>query len=120
MGTKTNYYEFNLPADDDYASQTPFNDNFEDLDSILHNQAEAITAVTPTAATATIDNAALAAFYEGTIAGELAAEITGSSNLAGVVRAYRTGSDESIQIAEAIDGTRKTRHYSSLTWSSWV
>lgn len=120
MGTKTNYYEFNLPADDDYASQTPFNENFEDLDTILHNQAESIAAVTPTTATATIDNSALAAFYEGTIAGELAAEITGGSAQAGVVRAYSTGSDESIQIAEAIDGTRKTRHYSSLTWSSWV
>ena len=120
MGTKTEYYDFNLPADDDYASQTPFNDNFEDLDSILHNQAEAITAVTPTAATATIDNVALATFYEGTITGELAAEITGSSALAGVVRAYKTSSTDSIQIAEAIDGTRVTRYYTSSAWSSWA
>lgn len=120
MGTKTNYYDFNLPGDDDYASQTPFNENFEALDTILHNQAEAIAAVTPTTATATIDNTALADFFEGTIAGELAAEITGSSALAGVVRAYKTSSTDSIQIAEAIDGTRVTRYYTSSTWSSWA
>lgn len=120
MGTQTNYYNFNLPADDDYASQTPFNDNFTSLDSILHEQAEDISALTPTAATATIDNAALASFFEGTMTGELAAEITGSSALAGVVRAYKTSSTDSIQIAEAIDGTRVTRYYTSSAWSSWV
>ena len=52
--------------------------------------------------------------------GELAAEITGSSALAGVVRAYKTSSTDSIQIAEAIDGTRVTRYYTSSAWSSWA
>lgn len=37
MGTKTEYYDFNLPADTDYADQTQFNENFEVLDTTLHN-----------------------------------------------------------------------------------
>lgn len=36
MGTKTEYYEFNLPANDDYADQNKFNENFQTLDSVLH------------------------------------------------------------------------------------
>ena len=113
MGTRTTHFNFNLPADDDYASQTPFNDNFTELDAILFD-------VVPQMAESTIDNTALASFFEGTMTGELAAEITGSSALAGVVRAYKTSSTDSIQIAEAIDGTRKTRYYSSSTWSAWA
>ena len=121
MASQTVNYNFTLPADSDPTDQTPFNENFTSIDSILKEQADGLAAVTPTTDTsATIDNTALADFFEGTIAGELAAEITGGSAQAGVVRAYMTGSDESIQIAEAIDGTRKTRYYSSLTWSSWV
>lgn len=113
MGAQTTHFEFNLPADDDYASQTPFNDNFTELDAILFN-------VVPQSAESTIDNTALASFFEGTMTGELAAEITGSSALAGVVRAYKTSSTDSIQIAEAIDGTRVTRYYTSSAWSSWA
>lgn len=37
MGTKTEYYDFNLPADTDYADQNQFNENFETLDTTLHN-----------------------------------------------------------------------------------
>ena len=37
MGAKTQYYEYNLPANDDYADQNKFNENFESLDSTLHN-----------------------------------------------------------------------------------
>lgn len=113
MGTKTTNYEFNLPADDDYASQTPFNQNFTSLDAML---VSAIPAVKTTA----IDNTALATLFEGIVTGELAAEITGGSAAAGVVRAYKTSSTDSIQIAEAIDGTRKTRYYTSSAWSSWA
>lgn len=113
MGTRTTYFNFNLPADDDYASQTPFNENFSSLDAILHK-------VVPQTAESTIDNTTLAEFLEGTITGELAVEITGSSVLAGVVRAYKTSSTDSIQIAEAIDGTRVTRYYTSSAWSSWA
>lgn len=120
MASATPNYNFTLPADSDPTDQEPFNGNFTALDTILKEQADGITAVTPAAATATIDNAALAEFYEGTITGELDAEITGGSALAGVVRAYRTSSTNSIQIAEAIDGTRLTRYYSGSAWSSWV
>lgn len=120
MASSTTNYHFTLPADSDPASQTPYNENFTSLDTILKTQADGITAVTPTVSTASIDNTALASFFEGTMTGELAAEITGSSALAGVVRAYKTSSTDSIQIAEAIDGTRKTRYYTSSTWSSWA
>lgn len=113
MGTKTTNYKFNLPADDDYASQTPFNQNFTELDTLL------VSAI-PAVKTTTIDNAALAALFEGIVTGELAVEITGGSAAAGVVRAYKTNSTDSIQIAEAIDGTRKTRYYTSSAWSSWT
>lgn len=116
---KSNYYDFNLPEDTDNADQNQYNDNFSKLDTILKEQADGIAAVTPST-TATIDNTALAEFYEGTITGELAAEITGSSELAGVVRAYKTSSVDAIQIAEAIDGTRVTRYYTSSAWSSWT
>lgn len=37
MGAKTQYYEYNLPANDDYADQNKFNENFESLDTTLHN-----------------------------------------------------------------------------------
>ena len=119
MASSTTNYHFTLPADSDPASQTPYNENFTSLDTILKTQEDGIAAVTPST-TATIDNTALAEFYEGTITGELDAEITGSSALAGVVRAYKTSSTDSIQIAEAIDGTRVTRYYTSSAWSSWA
>lgn len=120
MASQTPNYNFTLPADSDPTDQTPFNENFTLLDTILKTQADGIAAVTPTVSTASIDNTALAAFFEGTMTGELAAEITGSSALAGVVRAYKTSSTDSIQIAEAIDGTRVTRYYTSSAWSSWA
>lgn len=120
MASSTTNYHFTLPADSDPASQTPYNENFTSLDTILKTQADGIAAVTPTVSTASIDNTALADFFEGTIAGELAAEITGSSALSGVVRAYMTSDTDSIQIAEAIDGTRVTRFYTSSAWSSWT
>lgn len=44
MGTKTTNYEFNLPANDDYADQNKFNENFVSLDTILKGLADAIAA----------------------------------------------------------------------------
>ena len=120
MASSTTNYNFTLPADSDPASQTPYNENFTSLDTILKTQADGIAAVTPQLQSSTIDNAALAALFEGTVTGELDAEITGDTALAGVVRAYKTSSTDSIQIAEAIDGTRKTRYYTSSAWSSWA
>ena len=113
MGTKTTNYEFNLPADTDYADQSKYNENFTSLDALL------VTAI-PAVKTTSIDNTALATVFEGVLTGELAAEITGGSAAAGVVRAYKTSSTDSIQIAEAIDGTRTTRYYTSSAWSSWA
>lgn len=120
MGGKTTNYEFNLPADSDYADQNVYNSNFVSIDTILKTHEDDIAAITPAPTTAIIDNTVLDEFFEGTIAGVLDAEITGSSNAAGVVRAYKTSSTDSIQIAEAVDGARLTRYYTSSVWSSWV
>ena len=113
MASQTTNYNFTLPADSDPTDQTPFNNNFSSIDGLL-------VKVIPTVKTTAIDNTALAALFEGTVTGELDAEITGGSAAAGVVRAYKTSSTDSIQIAEAIDGTRKTRYYTSSAWSSWA
>lgn len=121
MASQTTNYNFSLPADSDPTDQTPFNNNFTSIDTILKELADGITAVTPEIQSSTIDNTALAALFEGTVTGELATEITGgASAMAGVVRAYKTSSTDSIQIAEAIDGTRTTRYYTSSAWSSWA
>ena len=45
MGTKTEYYDFNLPADTDYADQNQFNENFEVLDTTLHNMQGQINSI---------------------------------------------------------------------------
>ncbi len=45
MGTKTEYYDFNLPADTDYADQNQFNENFEVLDTTLHNMQSQINSI---------------------------------------------------------------------------
>ena len=113
MATQTTNYNFTLPADGDAVDQTPFNNNFSAIDGLL-------VKVIPAVKTTAIDNTALATLFEGVATGELSAEITGGSAAAGVVRAYKTSSTDSIQIAEAIDGTRKTRYYTSSAWSSWA
>lgn len=96
-------------------------DNADKIDAALHGLDEDITAVTPATASATITTSSLAAFYDGTITGELDVDITGgAAAMGGVVRAYKYSDTDSIQIAEAIDGTRVTRYYTSSTWSSWA
>lgn len=71
----------------------------------------------------TITSASLVDFKEGVIGGVLSTDITGGANdVDGIVRAYHTTSRlESMQIAEAVDGTRRTRYWlTGTTWSSWV
>ena len=69
----------------------------------------------------TIDNTALEDFHHGTMAGLLDTGITGAgSDIYGIVRAYEMGTLEYMQVAEAVDGTRKTRQYTSLAWTSWI
>lgn len=121
MANETVNYHFTLPLDSEPVSQVPFNDNFSSIDGLLKTNADGIAAVTPTRSTATITTASLATFYEGTIAGELDTDITGgAAAVGGVVRAYKYSGTDSIQIAEAIDGTRVTRYYTSSTWSNWA
>lgn len=69
----------------------------------------------------TITNSDLNTFYHGTRAGLLDTAITGaSSDIYGIVRAYQMGTLEYMQIAEAVDGTRRTRYQSGTNWSAWA
>ena len=71
--------------------------------------------------TSTITNSTLSSFYKGVMAGPLSTEITGgASEVYGIVRAYKLGANRYMQIAEAVDGTRKTREYDAPSWGSWV
>ena len=95
-------------------------DNADKIDAAMHTNALGIAAVTPAITTTTITSASLETTFEGTITGELDTDITGgSSAIGGVVRAYKYSDTDAIQIAEAIDGTRVTRYYTSSAWSSW-
>ena len=118
----TTHYNLGKQLDkSDKFSMTVLTDNADKIDAELYAHDEAIEAVTPSTASASITTASLADMLEGTIAGELSTDITGgTAAMGGVVRAYKYSSTDAIQIAEAIDGTRVTRYYTSSTWSSWA
>ena len=119
--TYTTYYNLGKQVDTaDKFDMSVITDNADKIDTALHGLSESIIAVKPSTATAAITTASLATFYEGTVAGELDTDITGgSSAIGGVVRAYKYSDTDAIQIAEAIDGTRVTRYYTSSAWSGW-
>ena len=94
---------------------TLITDNMDIIDAALADKEDK-----PEAATAQISNTTLEEFFSGTMTGELAAEITGSSAAYGIVRAYTLDTSVYMQIAEVIDGTRLTRSYTSGSWSSWA
>lgn len=73
------------------------------------------------AVTGTVDDASLEELYEGVVTGVIAAEITGGSDMYGVVRAYRVNAELAayMQICELWDGRRLTRHYLNGSWSVW-
>lgn len=69
----------------------------------------------------TIDNTALENFHRGAMAGPLDTTITGAgSDIYGIVRAYEMGTLKYMQIAEAVDGTRRTRYQDGTNWSAWA
>lgn len=99
----------------DKFNMTIITDDMDIIDAALADKEEK-----PQAATAQITNTTLEEFFAGTMTGELAAEITGSSAAYGIVRAYTLDTSVYMQIAEVIDGTRLTRSYTSDSWSSWA
>jgi hypothetical protein len=119
MATVTPNYEFILPDKSDRINVDTLNGNFTSIDTILGTQADAIDSITPQLATADIDSAALADFYEGTKSGTFDADVLGSAAI-GVVRAYRVGATDAMQIVETVDGSRYTRHYTSSAWTNWI
>lgn len=119
MGSKTTNYEFNLPDDNDYTDQSPYNSNFSSLDIILKNQEDAVNCITPQVSAESIDSAALAEFFSGTKQGSFDADVIGTATI-GVIRAYPLSATDAIQIIEAVDGSRYTRHYTSSAWTAWT
>lgn len=89
-------------------------DNMPIIDTALSKTVPAISG--------TIDNTALENIGEGVVAGVIAAEITGDSDMYGIVRAYSVNTELAayMQICELWDGTRLTRHYLNGSWSSWT
>ena len=117
----TQYYQLGMQTDHaDKFDMTVITDDMEKIDTAMHDL-DTGKADKPTKSTATIDNTALAMMFSGIVTGELATEITGGADtIRGIVRAYDTGSGTFLQIAEAADGTRKTRYYASDVWSAWA
>lgn len=117
----TNYHLAKQEDTSDKFLMSVITGNMDIIDDQLKTNADAAAAVTPSIQSAAIDNTSLATFFSGIQTGSLASEITGNvSAVMGIVRAYKLSSTDSIQIAEAVDGIRKTRYYTSSAWSSWV
>ena len=95
-------------------------DNMPIIDEALKDNADNVAAITPSLSASEIDNTALETLASGTVCGLIAAEVLGSQ-MYGAVRAYTLESETPVlfQIAEGIDGTRKTRYKSSGSWSAW-
>ena len=114
--TYTSNYHLGKQTDKaDKFNMTVITDNMDIIDAALADKEDK-----PEAATAQISNTTLEEFFSGTMTGELAAEITGSSAAYGIVRAYTLDTSVYMQIAEVIDGTRLTRSYTSGSWNSWA
>lgn len=117
----TNYHLGKQTDHADKFDMKVITDNMDAIDTQMKANADAAAAVTPGVSSSTIDNSMLAAVFGGTVAGGLAPEITGGSGVIyGIVRAYMVTDSDAMQIAEAVNGTRKTRYYTSSAWSSWV
>lgn len=88
-------------------------DNMPIIDAALSKSVPTVTA--------TISNTTLADFHEGVVTGVVAAEITGDTDMYGVVRAYIVNQELEayMQICELWNGSRLTRHYLNGSWSSW-
>lgn len=103
--------------------QTDTSDKF-DMSVITDNMPIIDTALSKTvpAISSTIDNAALENIGEGVVTGVISAEITGDSDMYGIVRAYSVNAELAayMQICELWNGTRLTRHYLNGSWSSWA
>lgn len=119
MATVTPNYEFILPDKSDRINVDTLNGNFTSIDTILGTQADAIDSITPQLATADIDSAALADFYEGTKSGAFDVDVLGTAVI-GVLRAYAVSATDAMQIIETTGGDRYTRHYTSGAWSAWI
>lgn len=81
--------------------------------------------VVPAISESIIDNTLLDIITDSAVmTGTIDATIHGTANTYGVIRAYILDDTENaevyMQIAEFVDGTKKTRYYSSSTWSVWT
>ena len=105
----------------DKFSMQVITDNMDTIDTQMKANADAAAAVTPSVESSDITTASIATFYEGTKAGKLSTEISGTaSQIYGVVRAYKVSSTDAIQIVDGADGTHRTRYYTSGAWGEWL
>ena len=102
--------------------QTSTADKF-DMSVITDNMPIIDAALSKTVPTvsSTISNTTLADFHEGVVTGVIAAEITGDSDMYGIVRAYSVNAELAayMHICELWNGTRLIRHYLNGSWSNW-
>lgn len=112
-------------------------DTVTSIDTILYNKQDSLSAgqldacnsgitaaklqdITPTKYNSKITSAYLEDFGNAIIVGEIDSTIHGTDDTMGVVRSYQYASNYIIQIAEFIDGTRKTRYLSNGIWANWI
>lgn len=137
--TYTEYYNLGKQEDtSDKFDMSVITDNMDIIDTTMKNNEmniatntssiagllDAIEPVLPDISSTKITNTSLVDVTSAIITGTIDSSIHGTSDTYGVVRAYTlnktSGSEVYMQIAEFIDGTRKTRSYSSGTWSAWT
>lgn len=123
--TYTEYYHLGKQEDtSDKFLMSVITDDMDAIDTALHDNAVAIATVQTDISSTTITETVLEDVTDAVLAGTIDSSIHGTSDTPGVVRAYTlnkaSGSEVYMQIAEFIDGTRKTRSYSSGAWGSWT
>ena len=117
----TNYHLGKQTDHTDKFSMQVITDNMDTIDTQMKANADAAAAVTPSVESSDITTVSIATFYEGTKAGKLSTEISGTaSQIYGVIRAYKVSSTDSIQIVDGADGTHRTRYYTSGSWGEWL
>lgn len=123
--TYTEYYNLGKQEDtSDKFDMSVITADMDAIDTALHNNAVAIATVKADISSTVITDTVLEDITDAVLVGTIDSSIHGTFDTPGIVRSYTLDDTESaevyMQIAEFIDGTRKTRSYSSGTWSAWT
>ena len=120
MATTTTNYELIKPDLSDRALISDINDNMDIIDGVMKETADKAALVAPERQSGTITDTELEDFESGCLMGKVSAAIHGTDDTYGVIRAYAIKSNEWLQIAEFVDGTRKSRNYTGGYWTNWI